>query len=464
MNALTYPFTPYARRRSTLAMQMTAQGGGIALIPTAPMQQRNRDNDFPFRADSYHHYLSGFSEPEAMLVILASVGNPGTSKSILFCRSKSIEMEIWDGYRHGPEGAREAFGFDEAYAIEELDTKLVELMGNQPALWWPFGIHRGFETRVEAWLNGVRAKARQFITSPSLQRDLCPLMDEMRLFKDTHEVSIMRRAARISSAAHARAMQVSAATLRNGEPLFEYQLEAELLHEFRRQGAQSPAYGSIVGAGVNACVLHYDANNAAIKSGDLCLIDAGCELDGYASDITRTFPVNGKFTGPQKALYDIVLESQLKAIEAAVPGKHCKSPHYAALNVLVQGMLDTGLLDKNKHGTDVQEVIKSEAYRAFYMHSTGHWLGMDVHDCGDYTEAGAPAGADGKPAPRILRPGMMTTVEPGIYVRPAEGVPEQFWHIGIRIEDDVLITELGNEVISSDAPKTVTEIEALMRG
>jgi Xaa-Pro aminopeptidase len=461
MTNLTHPHVLYAKRRAALGAQLNAQGGGIALIPTAPEQQRNSDCDFPFRADSYHTYFSGFPEPEGLIVLLAA---GGTHKSILFCRPKNIEMEIWDGFRFGPAGAREAFGFDEAFSVEELDAKLVELMGNQPAVWWPFAIHRGFESRVEGWLNGVRAKARQFISAPSMQRDLCPLMDDMRMFKDAHEVNLLRRAGRISAAAHARAMRVSAATLRAQHTLHEYQLEAELLHEFRWHGAQSPAYTSIVASGANACVLHYSANNARVKDGELCLIDAGCELDGYASDVTRTFPVNGTFTGPQKALYEIVLAAQLKAIETAQPGQHCKAPHNAALRVLIQGMLDTQLLDKNKVGSDMDEIIKTEAYRQYYMHGTGHWMGMDVHDCGEYVEKGAPPMADGKPAPRILRAGMVTTVEPGLYVRPAENAPEHFWHIGIRIEDDVLITATGNEVLSSEVPKTASEIEALMRG
>jgi Xaa-Pro aminopeptidase len=468
MTNLTLPYALYAKRRAALAAQINAQGGGIAIIPTALEQQRNRDNDFPFRADSYHAYFSGFTEPQALVVIVASPGGShgalGTYKSVLFCRSKNIEHEIWDGFRYGPEGAREAFGFDEAFSIDDLDAKLVELMGNQPAVWWPFAIHRGFESRVEGWLNGVRAKSRQNITAPRTQRDLCPLMDEMRLFKDASEIDTMRRAAQISAAAHARAMRVSAAGMRAKQGLHEYHLEAELLHEFRFHGSQFPAYGSIVATGANACVLHYAAGNVELKDGDLCLIDAGCELDGYASDITRTFPVNGKFTGPQKTLYELVLASQLKAIEATQPGKRFIDPHNAALRVLVQGMLDTALLDKNKVGTDIDAVIAAGAHTAFYMHRTGHWLGMDVHDCGDYTEQGEPVGADGKPASRILRAGMVTTVEPGIYVRPAEGVPEHFWNIGIRIEDDVVITDKGNEVISKDAPKTVADIEALMKG
>jgi Xaa-Pro aminopeptidase len=470
MTNLTLPYALYAKRRAALAAQINAQGGGIAIIPTALEQQRNRDNDFPFRADSYHAYFSGFTEPQALVVIVASPGGShgalGTYKSVLFCRSKNIEHEIWDGFRYGPEGAREAFGFDEAFSIDDLDTKLVELMSNQPAVWWPWGslaIHRGFESRIEGWLNGVRAKSRQNITAPRTQRDLCPLMDEMRLFKDASEIDTMRRAAQISAAAHARAMRVSAKGMRAKQGLREYHLEAELLHEFRFHGSQFPAYGSIVATGANACVLHYAAGNVELKDGDLCLIDAGCELDGYASDITRTFPVNGKFTGPQKTLYELVLDAQLKAIEATQPGKRFIDPHNAALRVLVQGMLDTALLDKNKVGTDIDGVIAAGAHSAFYMHRTGHWLGMDVHDCGDYTEQGEPVGADGKPASRILRAGMVTTVEPGIYVRPAEGVPEHFWNIGIRIEDDVVITDKGNEVISKDAPKTVADIEALMK-
>lgn len=453
--------TPYVTRRAALARQMSAAGGGIAIVPTAPEQQRNRDSDFPYRPDSYFYYLTGFTEPEAYLVVAAE--KSGAHKSVLLCRPKNAEREIWDGFRYGPDGAKAAFGFDEAFSVEQLDEKMVELLSNQPALWWPFATHKGFEARIEGWLNAVRAKVRQFVTAPRAQHDLCVLLDEMRLFKSAHEIDIMRTAAQISANAHKRAMVASAQAIRAGRTLREYHLEAELLHEFRLHGSQFPAYGSIVAAGPNACVLHYRADKAELKSGELCLIDAGCELDGYASDITRTFPVNGKFTGPQKELYEIVLDAQLRATDEVRAGRRFIDYHNAATRVLVQGMLDTGLLDKNKVGSDVDDIVAQGAHTQFYMHRTGHWLGMDVHDCGEYTEPGEPPGADGKPPSRILRPGMVLTVEPGLYVRPAEGVPEKYWHIGIRIEDDVVVTDSGNDVLTRDVPKTVADIEALMR-
>jgi Xaa-Pro aminopeptidase len=461
MSNLTPPTKLYAQRRAALAAKMNAAGGGIAVVPTAPEQQRNRDSDFPYRPDSYHYYLSGFTEPEAYVIVIAC---GGTHKSLLLCRPKNQEREIWDGYRYGPEGAKEAFGFDEAYSVEHLDEKMIELLGNQPAVWWPFATHKGFESRMEGWMNAVRGKVRQFIFAPRAQNDLCVLVDEQRLIKDAHEVNVMRAAAEISAAAHKRAMIASAQGLRAGKVMREYHLEAELLHEFRMHGSQFPAYGSIVAAGANACVLHYRADRAELKDGELCLIDAGCELDGYASDITRTFPVNGKFTGPQKEIYEIVLDSQLKAIDATRVGNRFTDPHHVATRVLVQGMLDTGLLDKSKVGSDIEDIIAHGAHTQFYMHRTGHWLGMDVHDCGEYVEPGEPPGADGKPQSRILRAGMVTTVEPGLYVRPAEGVPEKYWHIGIRIEDDVVVTDGGNDVLTCNVPKTVSDIEALMRG
>ena len=347
------------------------------------------------------------------------------------------------------------------------------LLENQKAVWYPFATHAGLETQVDGWLGKVRARIRFGAECPQSQHDLCKVLDEMRLFKDAHEIAILKRAGKISAGAHVRAMQTSAAMLRNPVKggLREYHLEAELLHEFRRHGSQWPAYTSIVAAGANACVLHYRAGDAELKDGDLCLIDAGCELDGYASDITRTFPANGKFTPAQRTLYDIVLASQDAAVKATQPGKRFMDPHDAATRVLAQGMLDTGLLDKKKHG-QVDDVIASGAYRQFYMHRTGHWMGMDVHDCGDYTEPGSKPREERdalgqtvmrKPS-RILRPGMVTTIEPGIYVRPAKGVPKEFWNIGIRIEDDALVTAKGCELLTRGVPVKADEIEALMAG
>ena len=439
----------YAARRASLIQQMQAKGGGIAIIPTAPEVARNRDSDFPYRHDSYFYYLSGFTEPEAVVVLVAGK----TSQSILFCREKNLEREIWDGYRYGPEAAREAFGFDAAFPVSALNTEIPKLMADMPALFYALGNNAVFDTRVQSWLQAVRMQTRAGIAAPSTVHDVNVLLDEMRMFKDEGEIAIMRRAAEISSEAHRRAMRASRPGLR------EYQLEAELLHEFRRQGSQFPAYGSIVATGANACVLHYRASDAELKDGDLVLIDAGCELDGYASDITRTFPANGRFTGPQKALYEIVLASQAAAVEATRPGRRFIDGHDAAVRVLAQGMLDTGLLDKDKVGS-LDDVIEKGAYRQFYMHRTGHWLGMDVHDAGEYREP-APVGQE-KPW-RTLQPGMVLTIEPGIYVRPEPGVPEQFWNIGIRIEDDALVTENGCDLLTKDAPKTVADIEALMK-
>ncbi len=441
---------PYANRRARVLAQMHAQGGGVAIIPTAPEVMRNADADYPYRHDSYFYYLTGFTEPEATLVLVAGEKD----QAILFCREKNEEREIWDGYRYGPDAAREAFGVDVAYSIANIDTELPRLMANAPALFYALGSSSRLDDQVKGWLNAVRAQVRAGVTAPSAAIDVRVILNEMRLVKDDHEIAIMRRAADITSEAHARAMRCSRIGLR------EYHLEAELLHEFRRNGSQFPAYGSIVAAGPNACVLHYRAGDAELRDGDLVLIDAGCELDSYASDITRTFPVNGKFSGPQKTLYEIVLESQYAAIAATRPGARFTDGHDAALKVLAQGMLDTGLLDKNKVGS-LDDVIANGDYRQFYMHRTGHWLGMDVHDVGDYRDP-APAGTE-KPW-RTLAPGMVLTIEPGLYVRPAEGVPEAFWHIGIRIEDDALVTPEGCDILTHKAPKTVAEIEAVMRG
>lgn len=459
--------TLYEKRRAAVARALKAADGGIALLPTAPEVARNRDSDFPYRHDSYFYYLTGFSEPGAWLAIEAS------GKSTVFCRPKDLEREIWDGIRLGPKAAPAALGVDMAFSTEALEEKMPALLTNQNAVWFPFATHKGLETQVDGWLAKVRARIRFGAECPQSQHDLCKLLDEMRLVKDTHEIAILRRAGKISAGAHVRAMQTSAAMLRSGIKggLREYHLEAELLHEFRRHGSQYPAYTSIVAAGANACVLHYRAGDAELKPGELCLIDAGCELDGYASDITRTFPANGKFTPAQRTLYDIVLAAQDAAVKVTKPGKRFMDPHDAATRVLAQGMLDTGLLDKKKHGK-VDDVLESGAYRQFYMHRTGHWMGMDVHDCGDYTEPGSKPRSEKdalgqtvmrKPS-RILRPGMVTTIEPGIYVRPAKGVPREFWNIGIRIEDDALVTAKGCELMTRGVPVDADEIEALMRG
>ena len=457
----------YEKRRAVVARALKAAGGGIALLPTAPEVARNRDSDFPYRHDSYFYYLTGFTEPGAWLTIDAS------GKSTLFCRPKDLEREIWDGIRLGPKAAPAALGVSQAFSVETIATTMPLLLANQRAVWFPFATHKGLETQVDGWLNQVRAKVRLGAECPGSQHDLCRLLDDMRLVKDKHEIDILRRAGQISAGAHVRAMQTSAAMLRSGfkgGPR-EYHLEAELLHEFRRHGSEFPAYTSIVAAGANACVLHYRAGDAELKAGDLCLIDAGCELGGYASDITRTFPANGKFTLAQRQLYDIVLAAQYAAVAVTKPGKRFTDPHDAATRVLIEGMLETGLLPKSKHGK-VDDVLASGAYRQFYMHRTSHWMGMDVHDCGDYTEpTGKPTrqtdalGQDvlRKPS-RILQPGMVLTIEPGLYVRPAKGVPKEFWNIGIRIEDDALVTAKGCELLTRGVPVDADEIEALMRG
>ncbi len=456
--------TIYAARRARFAASL---GDGIAIIPTSPERQRNRDSDFLFRFDSYFHYLTGFTEPNATLVIT------GDGKSTLFCAPKDMEREIWDGFRLGPTAAPQALGVDAAYSSAELDALLPKLLENKSAVYYPFATYPGLETQVDGWLSKVRARVRFGALCPETQRDACAVLDEMRLFKDTSEQATMRRAAQISAAGHIRAMQKSAQMLRDGKDVREYHLDAELLHEFRQQGSQYSAYSAIVAAGANACVLHYRADAAQVKSGDLVLIDAGCELDGYASDITRTFPANGKFTGPQRALYDIVVASQEAAVAVTKPGCRFIDPHEAAVKVLAQGMLDVGLLDKNKVGS-LEDVIANRAYFPFYMHRTSHWLGMDVHDCGGYNEPSELGQTTERKDPlsgevitnrpsRILRPGMVLTLEPGIYVRPAAGVPEQFHNIGIRIEDDAIVNEGGCELISRGVPVKAGEIEALMK-
>ena len=455
----------YAQRRAALAQHLGP--GAIALIPTAPERARNRDSDFLYRHDSYFYYLTGFTEPQAWLVLT------GDGRSTLFCQPKDIERETWDGIRLGPQAAIEALGVNSAYSVNELDTRLPRLLENHASVWYPFATHSGLAARVEAWLEPVRARVRFGALCPTQQHDLCVPLDEMRLVKDAHEQDVMRRAAHISAGAHIRAMQRCAAMLRAGEEVREYHLDAELLHEFRQHGSQYPAYGSIVAAGANACVLHYRADTAPIRAGELVLIDAGCELDGYASDITRTFPANGKFTGPQRALYELVLASHAAAVAATRAGNRFNDPHEAAVAVLSQGLLDVGLLNKNQHGS-AQDVVANRAYFPFYMHRTSHWLGMDVHDCGSYVEPSEIGQTSQRQDPlsgetivdrpsRILRAGMVLTIEPGLYVRPAPGVPEQFHGIGIRIEDDAIVTDSGCELITQGVPVAPHEIEALMR-
>jgi Xaa-Pro aminopeptidase len=413
---------------------------GVAVIATAPERPRNSDAHYPYRFDSYFYYLTGFPEPEAVCVLVAA----DMPRSLLFCRDKDLEREIWDGFRYGPEGAKQAFGFDEAYSIKQLDEMLPKLLADQPAIFSDVGENSAWDARLIQWLNAVRAQARAGISAPGEICDVRKLLDDMRLVKDANELDVMRRAAQISAGAHVRAMQIARPGLR------EYEVEAELLHEFRRNGAQAPAYTPIVAGGPNACVLHYVANDQPLRRGDLLLIDAGCELDGYASDITRTFPVSGRFSGPQRDVYELVLAAQSAAISEVQAGNSWERPHEAAVRVLAHGFIDLGLCQ----GT-VDAVIESGDYRRFYMHRTGHWLGMDVHDVGDYKRDGVW---------RPLEPGMVLTVEPGCYIRPGDGVPPELWNIGVRIEDDVVVTPGGREVITAAAPKTIADIEGVMRG
>ena len=446
----------YQLRRNALAKHIfNKTGGGIAVVATAPELVRNRDSDFPYRHDSDFFYLTGFEEPGATLVM--KVGASGKSyqlESHLFCRPKDLEREIWDGIRLGPDAAPEVLGIEFAHSNHELDQKLGVLLADQDAIYVRLAESAKEDRRIRHWMKQVRGQTRSGINPPSEFHDVEVLIHEMRLFKDAHEIDIMRRAAAISARAHIRAMHACKPGMR------EYQLEAELLHEFRNSGAQSVAYNSIVAGGANSCILHYRAGSTELRSGELCLIDAGCELDGYASDITRTFPVNGKFTGPQRALYNITYAAQEAAITATKPGNTFMQPHDAALKVLTQGLLDEKLINLSEVGS-LENAIETGAYRRFYMHRTSHWLGMDVHDVGSYREP-ITTSSEEKPW-RILKSGMVITIEPGLYVRPADDVNEAFWNIGIRIEDDAVINDAGCELISRGVPVKADEIEALMK-
>jgi Xaa-Pro aminopeptidase len=444
----------YQQRRIALAKQISSKtGGGIAVISTAPELARNRDSEFPYRHDSDFYYLSGFEEPGATLVL--KVAANGALETHLFCRPKDPEREIWDGIRLGPEAAPEKLGVEFAHSNHELDQKVGELLADQDAVYIRLAESAEADRRLRHWMKQVRGQARAGVNPPSEFHDVEAFIHEMRLFKDAHEIDIMRKAAAISARAHIRAMQICKPGMR------EYQLEAELLHEFRNSGAQSVAYNSIVAGGENTCILHYRAGSTELRNGELCLIDAGCELDGYASDITRTFPVNGKFSGPQRTLYDITLAAQEAAVAMTKPGNTFMQPHEAALRVLTQGLLDEKLLKLADLGS-LDNAIESGAYRRFYMHRTSHWLGMDVHDVGSYRETIENADQADKPW-RILQSGMVITVEPGLYVRPADDVDQAFWNIGIRIEDDAVVNDSGCELISRGAPVKADEIEALMK-
>ena len=449
--------TIYQERRNALAKQICAKtGSGVAIISTAPEVARNRDSEFPYRHDSDFFYLTGFEEPGATLVMtVKGSGKDYELQSHLFCRPKDPEREIWDGIRLGPEAAPTILGVEYAHSNQELDRKLGELLADQDAVYIRLAESAEADRRLRHWMKQVRGQARSGVNPPSEFHDVEAFIHEMRLFKDAQEIDTMRRAAAISARAHIRAMQMCKPGMR------EYQLEAELLHEFRNSGSQSVAYNSIVAGGANSCILHYRAGSTELRSGDLCLIDAGCELDGYASDITRTFPVNGKFSGPQRALYDITLAAQEAAIAASKPGNTFMQPHDAALKVLTQGLLDEKLLKLSELGS-LENAIETGAYRRFYMHRTSHWLGMDVHDVGSYREQTEGSSKEDKPW-RILKSGMVITIEPGLYVRPADDVDEAFWNIGIRIEDDAVINSSGCELISRGVPVKADEIEAIMK-
>lgn len=427
----------FAKRRQHLMDIMGPDT--VAVLPNAPVANRNRDVDYPYRSDSNFHYLTGFDEPESVLVLI-----PGREHGeyILFCRERDLDKEIWDGYRAGQDGAINNFGADDSYPISDLDDILPGLLEDKEKVYYTMGNQPSFDQRMVSWLNHLRQASRSGKHSPTEIIELEHCLNELRLFKSRQEIKAMKQAAKASVQAHIRAMQFT----KPGK--WEYEVEAEIIHEFMKNGCRSPAYPSIVGGGENGCILHYIENNAKLKNNDLLLIDAGAEFECYAGDITRTFPVNGKFSSAQAAIYQVVLDAQKAAIAAVKPGNHWNQPHEVAVAVLTQGLVDLGILKGN-----VAQLIEDGAYREFYMHRTGHWLGMDVHDVGDYKVGGEW---------RLLEPGMVLTVEPGLYIRDQAHVDKKWHFIGIRIEDDVLVTKDGCEVLTEAAPKEIDEIEALM--
>lgn len=429
--------TEYTRRRKHL-MQMMGPGS-IAIIPAAVEKIRNSDTHYPFRQDSDFRYLTGFPEPEAVAVLI-----PGRKQGefILFNRERDETMEIWNGRRAGQDGAVSEYGADDAFPFNDIDEILPGLLEQVDRVFYTMGTHPEFDHRLIGWVNTLRAQVRKGTHAPAEFVTLEHILHDMRLVKSKAELDVMRKAAKISAGAHCRAMKLCKPGMN------EFEVEAELLHEFHRNGGE-PAYTSIVGGGANACVLHYIENNAPLKDGDLLLIDAGMELEGYASDITRTFPVNGRYSEEQRAVYEVVLKAQYAAIDQVRTGKHWNDPHDAAVKSLTQGLVKLGLLKGS-----VSKLIKTEAYRKFYMHRTGHWIGMDVHDVGDYK-------VDDQW--RTLEPGMVLTIEPGLYIAPGtKGVHKRWWGIGIRIEDDVLVTKGEPEILSAAVPKEPDDIEALM--
>lgn len=427
----------FARRRRALMKAMGREA--IAIVPAAPVRWRNSDVEHAYRQDSNFHYLTGFNEPEAVAVLV-----PGRAQGeyLLFVRDRDPARESWDGRRAGPVGARRDFGADDAFPIGDIDDILPGLMEGRAKVFYTVGVHRDFDPRVVGWVNGLRAQAKQGRHAPYEMVALDHVLHEMRLFKSRGELEQMREAARIAVRAHLRAMRFC----RPGR--FEYEIAAEIRHEFERARAE-PSYLPIVGGGANGCILHYRENSAELRAGDLLLIDAGCEYECYASDITRTFPVSARFTPAQRAAYEVVLEANQAAIEAVRPGNDWNRPHEVAVQVLTAGMVRLGLLKGR-----VPSLIKSGAYRKFYMHRTGHWLGMDVHDVGDYKIGDQW---------RVLEPGMVLTIEPGLYIAPGtRGVPPELRSLGIRIEDDVLVTREGHEVLTDGVPKDPDAVEAVM--
>ncbi|MCB1856769.1 MAG: Xaa-Pro aminopeptidase [Gammaproteobacteria bacterium] len=432
--------TPFEFRRRRRQLMRMMGHGSIAILPSAPVARRNRDVEFPYRPDSDFYYLTGFPEPEAVAVLI-----PGRrhAEYVLFCRERNAERELWDGARAGQEGAREIFGADDSFPIGDMDEILPRMLEQCQRVFYAMGCNLELDKRMSEWISGIREKGRAGIQGPVEFIALDHYLHDMRLYKSRSEIKVMRDAAKISAQAHRHAMKICKPGLK------EWQVEAELVHACRAAGARYQAYSPIVGGGANGCVLHYIDNRDVLRDGDLLLIDAGCELDNYASDITRTFPINGRFTEPQRELYELVLKAQEAALEKVRPGNHWNEPHDAAVKVITRGLLQLGILSGR-----VSTQIKNEAYKRFYMHRTGHWLGMDVHDVGDYKVDGAW---------RLLEPGMVLTIEPGIYI-PAgsKGVAKRWHNIGIRIEDDVVVTKDGCDILTRDVPKQVEEIEALM--
>lgn len=430
--------TEFARRRKNLMQQIGLDG--IAIIATAPVRQRNRDIDHPYRPDSDFIYLTGFEEPEAVAVLI-----PGREQGqfIIFCRERNPKMETWDGHRAGLEGAQAIYGADDAFPFNDIDEILPGLMEGREKVYYAMGCNPNFDQQVFGWLNQLKKQQRAGVHAPGEIIALDHLLHEMRLYKSAVEIKSMKRAAEISADAHKRAMQFTRPGVK------EYQVEAEIIHTFMQSDARSTAYPSIVGGGANGCILHYIENSETLKNGELLLIDAGAEYEYYAADITRTFPVNGRFSRAQRKIYQVVLNAQYAAIEQAKPGNHWNQPHEAAVKVITEGLVELGLLKGR-----VSTLIKNGAYKRFYMHRTGHWLGMDVHDVGEYKEGDVW---------RTLEPGMVFTIEPGIYIPAGSNkVDKRWWNIGIRIEDDVLITKDGNEVLSAAIVKEPADIEALM--